>query len=112
MMKQLFILCSFCTFLACTSREQTENKVDSTKLALEVKNDSQITTSVPEAPLIIKSDSADYVISTYDDQSFGEYHKESLKELSEEKVFSVIHGRLLSALPKTHQEYFTSNSDL
>lgn len=56
----------------------------------------------------------DYEISTYDDAAFVNKlisHKESLKQLSDKKVFSIINDKLTQTLSEKHQEYFKTMVD-
>jgi len=56
----------------------------------------------------------DYLTSTYDNPEFANKlisHRESLKQLSDKKVFSHINAKLTETLIEKHQEYFKTKVD-
>jgi len=60
------------------------------------------------ADSIQKSSSIDFQTSSYDDSATD---RETLKQLSDQKVFSVVDARLAQTLSERHQEYFKAKPE-
>jgi hypothetical protein len=61
-----------------------------------------------------KTSLAVYQTSTYDDPNFADEvkkHREALKNLSDKKIFTSIHAKLIQKLAKKHQDYFKTKSE-
>jgi len=102
--KKTFILFIFSLLSACNSKQQ-DNKVTDTKK--EVSTEKIVAKNS-------KSDSVDYEISTYDNPKVADQvinQKESLRELSEKKIFFDIHTKLLQKLTEEQQSFFRKNPD-
>ena len=101
-------------FFACSSRQQSNNIVGNS-------NEPSKDGTSPNTPSP-KTDTAnsksnirnDYETSTYDNSEFAAKlirQRESLKQLSDKKVFSYINAKLMQTLIEKHQMYFTAKVD-
>lgn len=103
MKRQLVVLLFTTLLFACSKRSDDNSTKDDT---LSADNDSTATSITTDHDEL-------YLTSTYDDAMHSsETHKASLRELYDSGVFSTIHAKVLSTLPKKHQEYFISKPEL
>lgn len=92
--------------ISCNSKQQ-ENKINKTD-NLKKETASKIISKKNE------SDSTDYQISTFDNPEDADRisrQKESLKRLSEKKVFFNIHNKLIEKINEEQQSFFEKNNN-
>jgi hypothetical protein len=113
-MKKYFTIFILTIFFACSPRQQGDNTVNNTSLT-STDSISQNTRPAKGNTINVKSNNFNgYQTSTYDSPEFAAQltrHKESLKQLSDKSVFSIIHNKLISTLPENHKEYFKTKLD-
>ncbi|MFC6269873.1 hypothetical protein [Frigoriflavimonas asaccharolytica] len=111
-MKKLFTICILTLFFACSTQQQSDKTSDNS-----AQTDKGIISKSESSAKTIEDktiNSTDYLTSTYDKPEFADklkYHKETLKQLSEKKVFSEIDTTLKQTLILKHQEYFKTKAD-
>lgn len=105
-MKKTFLLLVFTILFACNQKQKDSQvkKVDTIEKVTAATRKNTIEN--------IESDTSKYQISTFDnpedvDQISRE--KESLKRLSEKKIFSDIHNKLVKKINEDQQFYFETN---
>ncbi len=105
----IFILTHFFSFSQVQEIDKTfENSAQTVKFNVS-KSESLTMTIETET---IKS--IEYQTSTYDNSEFADNlisHRETLKQLSDKKVFSIINYKLTNTLIENHQEYFKTRVD-
>ncbi len=114
-MKLLASLFILVFIVGCSSEPQTDK---TTSLKRETKQEQLVSEKADSKNDEVKSEGQigkiDFQTSTYDDPEFADEvaeHRESLKALSDKKVFSAIHAKLIQKLDQKHRAYFKSKPD-
>lgn len=111
-MKLLTMIFPLIVIVGCSSQQSDEmnnsEKVNS-------KNEQTLTekSNSDDTEKSNPSDLVNYQTSTYDNPEFADEvkkHREDLKQLSDDNVFSAIHAKLIQKLAKKHQDYFRLTS--
>ncbi len=110
-MKKLFTICILTFFFACSQQQSDKTFENSAQMDKDSISKNESSTKTPE----VKTNNLnDYLTSTYDNPAFADKlisHRESLKQLSDKKVFSHINAKLTETLIEKHQEYFKTKVD-
>lgn len=112
-MKSFAVLLLLTIAVSCSQpNDQTilsEKATDSNELSDPKKADSKSDEDKSEGQIT----PVNFQTSTYDDPEFAneiKKHRENLKKLADQKVFSVIHSKLILKLAKEHRDYFKTKS--
>lgn len=111
-MKHIIHVAAAILFIACSPLHADKTSSEKTE-GISSDSNSSIVSSQKEIEKKEATSNA-YQISTYDDSTQTKdltRHRESLKQLSDKKVFSIIHSKLEETLPKKQQEYLRSMLD-
>jgi len=110
-MKNIFIILTLGLLFACSHGQQNnQTTLNSTQL----DKDSSSNKEIIQADKSVADSSNEYLTSTYDNPKFADKlinHRETLKKLSDEKVFSVINSNLIQTLTEKHQQYFRTKNE-
>jgi hypothetical protein len=114
-MKHLLAGCLLIISFSCSSRKQNDEKIPEEQQSLleELQDETLFTIDEDNEDFLMPTnnytrDENNYIISTYDLQDF-ELHRKTLRQLSENKVFSFFQERIFPNLAEKHKNYFNSN---
>lgn len=98
-MKKLYTICLLTLLFGCSEQAKSDKTFSPTRKSSTKEMETKTT---------------DYLISTYDNPAFVsnlKSHRETLQQLSQKNVFSIINAALIQELDKKHRDYFNIKSN-
>lgn len=113
-MKTIYSLCALILVVGCSSPKTDENSSEKSAGPKDQTIPQKNNTEINETKGQENAGPITFQTSTYDDPEFSDQvseHQVSLKNLSDNGVFSTIHSKLIQKLGQKHRTYFKSKSE-